>query len=89
MNDENETDGAESPNVELIDRTGELFDTENINWYSSAVYDHQPIIENHEAEKLPVQHSGLNDHVWSVADDLTRRTQEFLHDDTQVSPINN
>ena len=30
-----------SPNVEVFDRTGELFDNENLHWQSSAVYDGQ------------------------------------------------
>ena len=36
-------DGAESPNVELFDRTGELLDNDMGQWQSSAVYDHRTI----------------------------------------------
>ncbi len=84
VDDEHRINGTESPNVELFDRTGELFDTENINWQSSAVYDHQPSMDDHEQENSPI-----DDNVWSVVDDLTQKTQELLFDEPQVSSINN
>jgi len=76
-------DGTESPNVELFDRTGELFETENVNWQSSAVYDHGSSMENYEQEN-----NSVDDNVWSVVDDLTRKTQELSFDEPQVSSIN-
>jgi len=81
VDDEHRFNGAESPNVELFDRTGEFYDTENVNWQSSAVYDHQP---SHEHEN-----NSIDDNVWSVVDDLTRKTQDLLYDEPQVSSINN
>jgi len=82
---EHRFNGAESPNVELFDRTGEVFDTENVNWQSSAVYDHQPSsMENHAHEN-----NSIDNNVWSVVDDLTRKTQELIFDEPQVSSINN
>ncbi|CAF4133873.1 unnamed protein product, partial [Rotaria sp. Silwood1] len=87
-NDEHRIDGAESPNVELFDRTGELFDTEIVHWQSSAVYDHQPTIINHEQNNCNDENS-IDDHVWSIVDDLTQKTHEFLLDEPQVSSINN
>ncbi len=85
VHDEHRINGAESPNVELFDRTGELFDTENVNWQSSAAYDHHPSsMENHEQEN-----NSIDDNVWSVVDDLTQKTQDLLFDEPQVSSINN
>jgi len=80
VNDEHRTNGTESPNVELFDRTGELFDTENINWQSSAVYDHQT---------LSTENRSIDANVCSVVDDLTRKTQDLVFDEPQVSSINN
>ena len=74
--DNHQVNGAESPNVELFDRTGELLDNENINWQSSAVYDQQDI-------------NSIDNHVWSVVNDLTRKTHDLLYDEAQVSSINN
>lgn len=76
------TNGGESPNVELFDRTGEFFDTENVNWQSSAVYDH-------EQEKSHV-HNNHEDHtidnnVWSVVEDLTLKTPDLSSEEPQVS----
>ncbi|CAF1333047.1 unnamed protein product [Rotaria sordida] len=89
MDDEHCIDGAESPNVELFDRTGELFDTENVHWQASAVYDDQPPITNHVIANCNDENS-IDDHVWSIVDDLTRKTDEFLLDEpSQVSSINN
>ncbi|CAF1126876.1 unnamed protein product [Rotaria sp. Silwood1] len=82
INDEHRIDGAESPNVELFDRTGELFDTEIVHWQSSAVYDHQPTIINHEQNNCNDENS-IDDHVWSIVDDLTQKTHEFLLDEPQ------
>jgi hypothetical protein len=90
--DEHRFDGAESPNVELFDRTGEFLDVENVNWQSSAVYDHQSSIENYDHEKFLMnnhENNSIDDHVWSVVDDLTQKTQELLYDEPQVSTINN
>ncbi|CAF2704532.1 unnamed protein product [Rotaria sp. Silwood2] len=86
IDNEPRIDGAESPNVELFDRTGELFDTENVHWQSSAVYDHQPPITNNEQDKLIVNgndENSIDDHVLSIVDDLTRKTHEFLLDESQ------
>ncbi|CAF5208253.1 unnamed protein product, partial [Rotaria magnacalcarata] len=80
--DEERINGAESPNVELFDRTGEIFDTDNIHWQSSAVYDHQPIILNHDEEKYNEDNT-IDDNVWSIVDDLTRKTDEFLLEEPQ------
>ncbi|CAF1358970.1 unnamed protein product [Rotaria sordida] len=80
MDDEHCIDGAESPNVELFDRTGELFDTENVHWQASAVYDDQPPITNHVIANCNDENS-IDDHVWSIVDDLTRKTDEFLLDE--------
>jgi hypothetical protein len=81
VNDEHRTNGTESPNVELFDRTGELFDTENINWQSSAVYDHQTLSST--------ENRSIDANVCSVVDDLTRKTQDLVFDEPQVSSINN
>jgi hypothetical protein len=83
VDNEHRINGAESPNVELFDRTGEIFDTENVHWQSSAVYDHRSSMENYEQEN-----NSVDDNVWSVVDDLTRKTQELLFDEPQVSSIN-
>ncbi len=90
--DEHRMDGTESPNVELFDRTGELFETENVNWQSSAVYDHQSSLENAEQEKILMDNNETNsidDNVWSVVDDLTQKTHELLFNEPQVSSITN
>lgn len=84
VDDEHRINGTESPNVELFDRTGELFDTENVNWQSSTVYNHQTLMDNHEQET-----NSIDNHVYSVVDDLTRKTQDLLYDEPQVSSINN
>jgi hypothetical protein len=91
LDDEHPMNGAESPSVELVDRTGELFDNENVNWQSSAVYDHQAIVENGEEGKMIINNhedNTVDDNVWSVVDDLTRKTQELLLDEPKVSSIN-
>jgi hypothetical protein len=77
---EHRINGTESPNVELFDRTGELFDTENVNWQSSAVYDHQT---------SSTENRSIDVNVYSVVDDLTRKTQDLVFDEPQVSSINN
>ncbi|CAF4344269.1 unnamed protein product [Rotaria socialis] len=82
VDDEERINGAESPNVELFDRTGEIFDTDNIHWQSSAVYDHQSMIVNHEEEKYNEDNT-IDDNVWSIVDDLTRKTHEFLLEEPQ------
>jgi hypothetical protein len=41
-------------------------------------------MDNYEQEN-----SSIDDNVWSVVDDLTRKTQELLFDEPQVSSINN
>jgi len=41
-------------------------------------------MDDHEQEN-----SSIDDNVWSVVDDLTRKTQELLFDEPQVSSINN
>ncbi len=85
VDNEYRMNGTESPNVELFDRTGELFDTENVTWQSSAVYAHQPSsLENHEDEQ-----NSIDNHVWLVVDNLTRKTQDLLYDEPQVSSLNN
>lgn len=84
IDDEHHVNGTESPNVELLDRTGELFDNENVNWQSSAVYDNQPSMDNHQEES-----NNIDNHVWSVVDDLTRKTHDLFSDEPQVSSINN
>jgi hypothetical protein len=35
------------------------------------------------------ENNSIDDHVWSVVDDLTQKTQELLYDEPQVSTINN
>ena len=74
-------DGAESPNVELFDRTGELLDNDMGQWQSSAVYDHRTISNGGDDERPET-------HVWSVIDDLTRKTQEVLVNEPKVSSLN-
>ncbi|CAF1030995.1 unnamed protein product [Adineta steineri] len=91
--DEHRIDGAESPNVELFDRTGELFESENITWQSSAVYDHQTSNgNNHERDTSNVvdnddddENSSIDDNVWLIVDDLTQKTQESLLNEPQMS----
>jgi len=73
--------GTESPSVELVDRTGELFDHDmDVNWQSSAVYDHQNRIENETKQ--------TDDLVWSIVDELTRKTHELLVEEPKVSTRN-
>ncbi|UJR09449.1 hypothetical protein I4U23_013688 [Adineta vaga] len=90
--DEHRMDGNESPNVELFDRTGELYESENLQWQSSAVYNHQSSNGHHEQEHLTHdndENSSIDDHVWSIVDDLTQKTQESLCNEPQVNAINN
>lgn len=87
MDDEQPIDGTESPSVELFDRTGEILDNENINWQSSAVYDHQAMMGN--GDHTYDQPTSLTEtHVWSVVDDLTQKTQEILLNEAKVGVLN-
>lgn len=77
--------------MELFDRTGELLDNDNIQWQSSAVYDHTSSNghNGHEHSTLDNdENSSVDDHVWSIVDDLTQKTQESVYTEPQVNAIN-
>lgn len=76
------TNGNESPNVELLDRTGDLFlENEQQTWQSSALYEEQQTSQNNE------NHHVHQTELWPIIEKFAGKNQDFITNELKVGTI--